>query len=200
MSAATPPRPGALRSRRVAALCGSLRHGSFNRRLLEAAVAVAPDGLRIDEIPIRDLPLYDADLDGAEPPATVVELRARLDACDGLLVFTPEYNHAVPGGLTNAIDWASRPHGAGPLAWLPAGVLSTSPAATGGARGQAVLKLMLDSCLAMTYPHPGFVLGRARERFDPATGTLDADARSFLRTYLDGFHRWIERVGDDVDH
>lgn len=179
---------------RLHGICGSLRRGSLNRALLQAAVDHPPSDATITVLEIAHLPLYDADLDVPERlPDVVRDIRAEVAASDGLLIVTPEYNHAVPGGLANAIDWLSRPHGASPLAWLPAGVLSASPAGTGGARGQAVLKLMLDSTMSLTYPHPGFVLGRAREAIDAERGLHDEGTIRFLADYLDGFAAWADQ-------
>lgn len=98
---------------RIIALAGSLRAGSFNRRLLRYAIsgAVAAGG-QVDELGPQwlELPLYNADLErgGAFPPP-VERWRAKVRESHGLLVASPEYNHGMSGVLKNAIDWASRP-------------------------------------------------------------------------------------------
>lgn len=179
---------------RLVGICGSVRKGSLNRALLETASNRAPEGTTLDILEISGLPHYNADLDNPELlPPEVRHIRDEVTASDGVLIVMPEYNHAVPGVLANAIDWLSRPHMTCALAWQPAGVLSASPAATGGARGQAVLKLMLDSTLALTYPHPGFVLGRAHEAIDAARGLHDALTLRFLDEYLAGFAAWANQ-------
>jgi chromate reductase, NAD(P)H dehydrogenase (quinone) len=96
---------------KVLAVSGSLRADSFNTRLLEAAAAAAPAGVEIeilDPALIADLPLYDQDLEH-DAPASVDTLREAWAGADAILFATPEYNGSVPGGLKNAIDWASRP-------------------------------------------------------------------------------------------
>ncbi|MBX3269477.1 MAG: NAD(P)H-dependent oxidoreductase [Sandaracinaceae bacterium] len=91
-------------------LSGSLRAGSLNSALLRAAVELAPDGVVIEIASIRDVPLYDGDLEAAQGiPPSVRALKDRVAAADGLLIASPEYNQGIPGVLKNAIDWMSRP-------------------------------------------------------------------------------------------
>lgn len=95
---------------RLLGIAGSLRGGSFNRALLRAAVELAPSGVEIttfDEL--GALPFYDGDLEAAGEPIAVRSLRAAIDAADGILLVTPEYNDGTSAVLKNAIDWASRP-------------------------------------------------------------------------------------------
>ena len=89
--------------RNVAVLIGSLRKDSLNRKMANALTAMAPAGLALKEVPIRDLPLYDADLD-QNPPAAWTAFRQQVKAAEAVLFVTPEYNRSVPGGLKNAID------------------------------------------------------------------------------------------------
>ena len=89
---------------------GSLAKASINRTLSKALIRLAPSGLEFREIAIRDLPLYSYDYDGDYPPVAR-EFKAAVKASDAILFVTPEYNRSIPGGLKNAIDWASRPWG-----------------------------------------------------------------------------------------
>lgn len=95
---------------RLLGIAGSLRTESFNRALLRAAAELAPSGVEIttfDEL--GALPFYDGDVEAASSPVAVRNLRSAIDAADGLLFVTPEYNDGTSGVLKNAIDWASRP-------------------------------------------------------------------------------------------
>ena len=95
---------------RVLAIAGSLRRASWNRRLIDAAAALAPAGVHVEPYDIGDVPLYDADLDTDETrPEAVRRLKQAIADADAVLFATPEFNHSVPGVLQNAIDWASRP-------------------------------------------------------------------------------------------
>ena len=94
----------------VAALCGSLRPGSYNRALLRAASEELPRRARLELVDgLAELPFYDEDLDAESTPAAAVALRETLAAADAVLIATPEYNGAMPAVLKNALDWASRP-------------------------------------------------------------------------------------------
>jgi chromate reductase len=112
---------------RILAICGSLRAQSWNLALTRELQRLAPAGMEVELYErLRELPLYDEDLDTEDPPEPAADLRARIAAADGLLIVTPEYNYSLPGGLKNAIDWASRMPGGTP-------VLTGRPSAIAGA-------------------------------------------------------------------
>lgn len=125
----------------ILVLVGSLRPGSTNRRLAEAALDALPEGVHgeISSL-LPSLPHYDQDLDTDSPPEVVRAFRDQVAAADALVVATPEFNGSLPGVLKNAIDWASRPRGAAALAGKPVAVLgaSASPQAAQWAREDAV--------------------------------------------------------------
>ncbi|RDI49292.1 NAD(P)H-dependent oxidoreductase [Nocardia mexicana] len=113
---------------RLLALVGSLRAGSFNRQLAEAAAQTAPEGVQVDIFEgLGDIPFYNEDIDvPGQEPAQATALRDAVNAADGLLLFVPEYNGTIPAALKNAIDWASRPFGAGSIKEKPIAVISAS--------------------------------------------------------------------------
>src|SRR4051812_25627965 len=122
---------------KVLGIAGSLRRESYNRGLLEAARRAAPASMTIDIFDLAGIPLYNADEDTDERrPAEVIRLKQAIAEASALLFVTPEYNHSVPGVLQNAIDWASRPGNNSVLKGKPAGMMSASPGAIGGARAQ----------------------------------------------------------------
>ena len=94
----------------IIGLCGSLRRASFNLMLLHAAVEAAAPGSSIEIESIREIPLYDEDVEADQgTPRAVQRLKDRIAGSDGVLIATPEYNNSMPGVLKNAIDWLSRP-------------------------------------------------------------------------------------------
>src|SRR5687768_4557446 len=113
---------------KVGFLIGSLARGSINRLLATALARLAPRELVLNEIAIRDLPLYSYDYDNAYPPIAQAFKQA-IAGVDAVLFVTPEYNRSIPGALKNAIDWASRPYGQNAFARKPSAVIGTSPGA-----------------------------------------------------------------------
>src|SRR6187549_3001569 len=124
---------------------GSLSKASINRKLANALVRLAPAELSLTEIPFRDLPLYCYDSDADFPPPARA-LKEAIAAVDAVLFVTPEYNRSIPGGLKNAIDWASRPYGQNSFARKPSAVIGTSPGKIGTAVGQQHLRSILSFC------------------------------------------------------
>lgn len=123
---------------RILALVGSLRAGSHNRQLAEAAVKHAPEGVDLTLYEgLAEIPFYNEDIDveGAVPEAAA-RLRAAAAATDAFLLFSPEYNGTIPAVLKNAIDWLSRPHGAAALTGKPVAVVGTAYGQYGGVWAQ----------------------------------------------------------------
>ncbi|HET6154609.1 MAG TPA: NADPH-dependent FMN reductase [Marmoricola sp.] len=117
----------------VAVLVGSLRAGSVNRQVAEFLKAEAPEGVVVDIVDgLADVPFYNEDIDDVSAPAAASALRDRVGAADRILVVTPEYNATMPAVLNNAIDWLSRPYGAGAIAGKPFGVIGVTPTPYGG--------------------------------------------------------------------
>ncbi len=179
--------------RDVAVIVGSLRKGSLNRMAARALAALAPEPLALETVEIRDLPLYDQDLDGPTPPPAWTAFRDRIRRADAVLFVTPEYNRSVPGALKNAIDVGSRPYGQSAWARKPAAIVSVSPGAIGGFGANHHLRQSLVFLDMPALQQPEAYVGGAAALFDDQ-GTVKADAtREFLRKFLDAFAAWIER-------
>ncbi|MEU8461947.1 NADPH-dependent FMN reductase [Streptomyces sp. NPDC029003] len=123
---------------RVLALVGSLRAGSHNRQLAEAAVKHAPEHIEVEiQGGLADIPFYseDIDVEGAVP-APAAALREAVSRADALLLVSPEYNGTIPAVLKNAIDWLSRPYGTGAITGKPVAVVGTAFGSYGGVWAQ----------------------------------------------------------------
>ncbi|MFE8948651.1 NADPH-dependent FMN reductase [Streptomyces sp. NPDC003233] len=123
---------------RILALVGSLRAGSTNRQLAEAAVKLAPEGAEVVVFEgLADVPFYNEDIDvEGSVPAQAANLREAAQAADAFLLFSPEYNGTIPAVLKNAIDWLSRPYGAGAFGGKPVAVIGTAFGQYGGVWAQ----------------------------------------------------------------
>jgi chromate reductase len=172
---------------------GSLAKASINRLLAKALVRLAPPELKLQEISFKDLPLYSYDYDADYPPVAKAFKKAIADS-DAILFVTPEYNRSIPGGLKNAIDWASRPWGTNSFARKPSGVIGTSPGSIGTAVAQSHLRGVLCFCNS-----PLMNNVEAYIQFKPGLITEDGevtngDTAEFLRNYMTELHAFIVRV------
>jgi chromate reductase len=178
---------------RVVGFAGSPRRGSFNRALLDAARQLAPSRMSISRIEIDDLPFYNADVEAEGDPAAVVEFKAAIRAADGVIIATPEYNDGIPGVLTTAIDWGSRPPGVAPLTGKPVALMGASPSQVGTARAQLHLRQLLGHVHARTLPSPELLVAAAHERFDRELQLRHEGTRRVLAALLERFANWIDR-------
>ncbi|ADD79192.1 YieF [Pantoea ananatis LMG 20103] len=183
---------------KIVTLLGSLRQGSYNAMIARALPQLAPEGMTIDALPsIRDIPLYDADLQQEEGfPATVDTLAARIREADGVIIVTPEYNYSVPGGLKNAIDWLSRVPNQ-PLAGKPVAIQTSSMGAIGGARCQYHLRQILVFLDAMVLNKPEFMGGAIQNKVDEQAGkVIEQGTLEHLAKQLAAFSDFIRRVSE----
>jgi chromate reductase len=180
-------------ARDVAVLVGSLRRESLNRKLANALAALAPPSLALEVVEIRDLALYDEDLEANEPPAWAA-FRARIKRADAVLFVTPEYNRSVPGVLKNALDVGSRPYGRNVWNGKPGAVASLSPGAIGAFGANHHLRQSLVFLNVPALQQPEVYVGGAGDLFD-ASGRITREATSkFLTQFLGAFADWIERI------
>lgn len=175
----------------IAVIVGSLRRDSFNRKLANAIVKLAPPEFSFEQLRIDDLPLYnqDDDADQAEP---VKRLKRQISAARGLLFVTAEYNRSLPGVLKNAIDHASRPYGQSAWAGKPAGVLGVSIGAIGTAVAQQHLRGILAYLDVPTLGQPEAFIQAKEGLFDSA-GDIGQGSKAFLQGWMDRYVAWIKQ-------
>ena len=170
---------------RILGISGSLRERSYNRALLRAAAELAPEGVEIEEFDLREIPLYDADVEAAGDPEPVAKLRAAVAQADALLFATPEYNRGTSGVLKNAIDWLSRPALASVLRWKPVAIMGASTGRGGTRNAQAQVRDALLFPGAILVAEPEVAIPLAWERFDENGELTDERMRKTLRELLD---------------
>jgi chromate reductase, NAD(P)H dehydrogenase (quinone) len=175
----------------IAVVVGSLRRDSFNRKLANAIVKLAPKEFIFRQIKIDDLPLYNQDDDAAQAD-TVKRLKTEIAAAQGLLFVTAEYNRSIPGVLKNAIDHASRPYGQNVWAGKPAGVLGVSVGAIGTSMAQQHLRNVLAYLDVPTLGQPEAFIQAKEGLFDQA-GNIGADSMQFMQNWMDHYVEWVKK-------
>ncbi|HSO31086.1 MAG TPA: NADPH-dependent FMN reductase [Labilithrix sp.] len=178
---------------RVLGISGSLRQGSFNTAVLRAAVELAPADMTIEIGDFREVPLYDDDVRAAGLPPAVEKLRDAIAAADAILIVTPEYNYSVPGGLKNAIDWASRPPNQ-PFAGKPLAIMGASGGPSGTMRAQYHLR-QIAVFLDMHPLNKPEVFVRAAQGLIDGEGRLtDEPTRKVIADQLVALAAWTRRL------
>jgi NAD(P)H-dependent FMN reductase len=186
--------PAARNGKRILAIAGSLRRGSFNRRLLEAAADRPPAGFVVElHDDLRSVPLFDENMERETRggPEAVTRLRQSIIVADGVLIATPEYNQSIPGVLKNTIDWLSRPP-TEVLAGKPVAIIGASTGRWGTRLAQAALRHTLYATEALVMPAPSLFVREAESLFDASGRLVDAATRTALEEVLSAFARWIE--------
>lgn len=174
----------------IIGLCGSLRQGSFNRMLLHAAVEAAPPGTVVNPESIREIPLYDGDVEEAQGvPLAVQRLKDRIAEADGLLLVTPEYNNSMPGVLKNAIDWLSRPAADIPRVFRgrSVAIMGATPGPGGTALSQAAWLPVVRTLGMRAWFERAVRISDAGSVFDGDGRVADAATRQRIRTFVEGF-------------
>lgn len=181
----------------VAVLVGSLRKGSFNRKMAVALTELAKPKLALSIVEIRELALYDQDLE-EKPPEPWQRFRDRIRAADAVLFVTPEYNRSVPGVLKNAIDVGSRPYGKSAWQGKPGAVVSVSPGAIGGFGANQHLRQSFVFLDVPALQQPEAYIGHAATLFDERGGIAVESTRDFMKSFLDAFAAWIRRINAPI--
>ncbi len=180
----------------IVGLSGSLRRGSFNTALLRAAEGAMPAGAAIAIGSIREIPLYDGDVEAKDGvPAPVARLKDAIAAADGLLLVTPEYNNSIPGVFKNAIDWCTRPASDIPRVFggKPVALIGASPGGFGTILSQNAWLPVLRTLGTAHYAGGRLMVSRAGGVFGPDGAMVDAKVREALVAYLAGFVAFVER-------
>ena len=179
---------------KILGIPGSLRQASFNRFALVAAQSLLPSGASLDIFELDGVPVYNQDLD-KQPPARVVEMKARVRAADAVLFSTPEYNYSMPGVLKNAIDWASRPYGDSAWQGKPVAVMGASVGMLGSARAQYHLRQCFVFLNMYPVNQPEVLLANAAQRFNEKGELTDESSREQIRKLLAELVTWTTRLG-----
>jgi chromate reductase len=157
-------------------------------RVVQPAVGASRD---LTGAEIGSLPLYSQDYD-ADYPEAGKHLKQRIEAADGLLFVTPEYNRSMPGVLKNALDWGSRPWGTNSWGGKPGAVIGTSLGATGTALAQQHLRNVLAYLDVATLGQPEVFIKHDAAVINEKGEILSDGMRKFLQTFVDRYVAWVK--------
>ena len=177
---------------KITIIVGSLREGSFNRKLAKGLSVLGSDRFTFDFAEIGNLPLFNEDLETEFPPEAQA-LKDSINLADGVLIVTPEYNRSIPGTLKNALDWASRPAGKSALMGKCAASIGMSPGPTGTAVCQSQVRSLLTFLGAVQMALPEVYLQYTAALFDENDHIVDERCKKYMLRFLDAFSAWIEK-------
>ena len=176
---------------KIGVLIGSLRKGSFNRKIAPSLMQVAPKSLEMKVIEIGQLPLFNQD-DEAIPPDTWISFRAAIKPLDGILLVTPEYNRSVPAVLKNALDVGSRPYGESIWNAKPCAIVSASIGAIGGFGANHHLRQSLVFLNMPCMQQPEVYLSFVDKLFDEKGDLNNEGTKTFLSRFMEAFAAWVQ--------
>jgi chromate reductase len=177
-------------------LSGSLRKGSYNTALLRTVETLLPENTTLEIASIADLPLYNADMDmPASPsrPKIVQDFREQLAKADGFVIVSPEYNYSIPGGLKNAIDWASRGDDS-PMLRKPVAVMGATPGMWGTVRMQMAFLPVFVFLEMKPVLKPEVLIAKAKDKFDAAGHLTDQTAIGLVKKKLQALRDLAESM------
>ena len=180
-----------MRQYAIAVVVGSLRKESVNRQLAQALIELAPAELSLKLLDV-DLPLFNQDKE-SDPPESVRQFKAAIQAADGVVFVTPEYNRSIPGVLKTALDQGSRPYGKRVWTGKPAGVLGASIGAYGSAMAQQHLRNVLAflDMPTMAQPEGFFQIG---DDFLDADAQVNAASRKYVQRWINAYAEWMKKL------
>lgn len=177
---------------KIAVIIGSVRSGSINQSLARALQKLAAGRMEFDFAPVGELPLYCGDLE-ANPPEVLWDVKARIEAADGVLFVSPEHNRSVTALMKNTIDWASRPHGRNSLAGKRAAVCGASPGSRGADMSQMHLRQIVVPLGVEMMPQPEVYTPWRDGLIGPDGAFADEADRRRQTRFLDAFEVWLKR-------
>ncbi|MCX7834306.1 MAG: NAD(P)H-dependent oxidoreductase [Ignavibacteria bacterium] len=177
----------------IIAFAGSLRKSSYNKYLINNIKKLGIEKLNIEIIDLKDIPLYNEDVEKEGLPEAVEKLRNKISEADGVIIATPEYNYSFSGVLKNTIDWISRPPNQ-PLNGKPLAIVGASMGPSGTIRAQLHLRHSLIYLNPIILNKPEIFVPFAHEKFDVDGNLKDEDTTKFIKMFIDSFYQWIRKI------
>jgi chromate reductase len=181
-----------MENKKIAVIVGSLRKESFNRKIANEMIRLAPKSLKLEIVEIGNLALYNEDLE-TDTPKEWIDFRKKIAASDGILFVSPEYNRTIPGALKNAIDVGSRPSGKSVWIGKPGAVATASPSGIGGFGANHNIRQAVVFLNIPMMQQPEAYIGKVHESFEKDGKTVIEKTEQFLSDFLLAYEKWIEQ-------
>lgn len=176
---------------KIIAISGSLRKNSFNTGLIRSAIELKQGSIDIEYFDIKDIPLYNSDIDGENKPQSVLELSKKVSEADGILIAVPEYNYSFTAALKNAFDWLSRVTPM-PLLGKPLAMIGASYGMSGSMRAQLQFRQVVIFMDMRVMNKPEVMIPSAYDKFDEKGNLIDDHTKEHLKKMLISFEKFIE--------
>ena len=175
---------------KLIAIVGTNSNRSTNRQLLQYMSKHFADKAEIELVEIKDIPMFNKPADRSVPEL-VSEIAEKIDAADGVLIGTPEYDHSIPAVLMNALAWLS--YGIYPLLNKPVMITGASYGTLGSSRAQLQLRQILNAPEIKANVLPDeFLLSHSLQAFDPSGDLVDLDVVKKLDAIFDDFRIFVK--------
>jgi len=175
---------------KILALSGSLRKKSFNTGLIRSAIELKQNSIEIEYFDIKDILLYNADLDGPDRPKAVLELSKKVEEADGILLAVPEYNYSFTAALKNVFDWLSMAKPM-PLLGKPLAMMGASYGMSGSMRAQLHFRQVVIFMDMRVMNEPEVMIPSAYDKFDENGNLTDEPAKEQIKKMLLSFEKFI---------
>lgn len=180
---------------KVSVIVGSLRQESYNRKLANILIKLAPSSLHLEIVEIGELPLYNEDLDTNTPPISYTTFRERIRASDAILIVSPEYNRSIPAVLKNALDVGSRPYGKSVWNLKPVAILTSSIGNIGGFGANHHIRQAMAFLNMPCLQQPEAYLGNIAESFDEHNNLIES-TQAFIKHFIESYDKWVRWLLD----
>lgn len=177
---------------KVAIVIGSLRKESFNRKVANEMIRLAPENLELEIVEIKDLTFFNEDIEN-DPPQSWKDFKNKISEADAILFVSPEYNRTIPGVLKNAMEIAARPPKQSSFSGKPGAVVTVSPGAIGGLGANLTIR---NAALSLNIPmmhQPEAFIGGIKDRLLEDGKTVNEKTEKFLSDFLIAFEKWIQQ-------
>ncbi|KIA83419.1 hypothetical protein OA84_07845 [Kaistella solincola] len=181
-----------MNTKKVAVIVGSLRKESFNRKVAKEMIRLAPEGLELQIVEIKDLTFFSEDIENS-PPQTWTDYKNQIQNSDAVLFVSPEYNRTIPGVLKNAMEIGGRPPKENSWKGKPGAVVTVSPGAIGGMGSNQTIRVAAANLHISMMTQPEAFIGTIKDKLQEDGVTVDEKTAKFLVTFLEAFKSWIEK-------